>query len=114
MKRIISLLSLTAVLACAGCTIASRVSVAKDGTQTTSKISTFLTTASGFQDSVTTPDGVVSSTSLANYSGDVQMANALFAGMNSLGAKFLLMGNTNLLNNTNLLAILSAGSGPVK
>ena len=101
---------LMVLLACAGCTTASRVSVAKDGTQTTSKVSTFLTTASGFSDVVTTPDGVVSSTSLANYASDTQAIIAIGNILNSLMSKAVLLANTNLAGNTNLLA----GFGPIK
>lgn len=86
-----------AALIGAGCTTASRISVAKDGTQTTSKVSTFLTTASGFSDTVSTPDGLVSQTTLNNYASDVQAINAIFSGMQNLGQLIVLaQGGTNV------------------
>ena len=106
-KSILVSVLLVGLLAFTGCTTASRVSVAKDGTQTTSKVSTFLTTATGFSDTVSTPDGVVSQTTLANYASDVQAIIALGNIVNNLASKMLMAGNTNLIGNTNFLATLA-------
>jgi hypothetical protein len=94
-------LSLLAIALC-GCTTASRTITATDGTVTKTKISSFLISVTGFKDVVASPDGVISSTSLDNYAGDVNTINAI-GSLIMQGAKFALMaaGNTNVIVTTN-------------
>jgi hypothetical protein len=96
---------LLGLIAClCGCTTASRTTTAKDGSVTKTTISTFLTTVTGFSDSVTSPDGIESITTLANYAGDVNTINALGnILLQGVKAGATLAGNTNLvLSTTNL------------
>jgi hypothetical protein len=91
-------LSLLAVALCFGCTIATRTITATDGTVTKTRVSSFLTAVTGFKDVVASPDGVISSTSLDNYAGDVNSINAI-GNLMMQGAKLAMLasGNTNVL-----------------
>jgi hypothetical protein len=106
-----------ALLLFAGCTIANRsvttsFAPSPDGSTNrlvsmtqSSSVRTVLTTVSGFTDSVSAAGA--SHTAIGNYSGDVNMANAIFTGLRStIGAVVLASGNTNLLGNTNLMSVL--------
>ena len=102
MKNRISVIGLLlAVAMFCGCMTVERTTKSKDGSQTTSKGKAFLTALSGFDDQVTDPNGVSTHTSVANASGDVQMAKTLFDGANGLVQRLMPLfaaNNTNLMN----------------
>ena len=108
-------LSFLAIALC-GCTTASRTITAVDGTVTKTRISSFLISVTGFKDVVASPDGVISSTTLDNYAGDVNSINAI-GSLVMQGAKLALLavGNTNVnvVVTTNSLGLTPVQGMPI-
>jgi hypothetical protein len=109
MKRIgrigrVGLVGLAGLLLC-GCTTATRTVTGSGGTTQSTKVSTFLTTVQGFDDSVS-PDGT-SHTIIANYASDVQAMQVLAGAILQAMKVTAIAGNTNLVNNTNFATLLA-------
>jgi hypothetical protein len=95
------LLALVLAILC-GCTTATRTVTSPGGIKSTTKVSTFLTTVQGFNDSVAADGSQI--TTIANYASDVQAMQVLLNGMiqaAKIGA--MASGSTN----TNLFSIIA-------